>query len=250
MRLRIATLNILGTADGWTRREPLIRSAIGREQPDILALQEVDFDAAQPDLPPDAWRILRADETRPGFGNALGVRSAVPGAAGTAGERVELGDERCLLTTLLRLPGGGTVRLGSVHLHWQPDEPGVRERQVQRMLDWLAGAPAADAVAIAGDFNATPGEPATEMMRAAGFASAHAAVHGSDPAWTYPSPATPRDIAIRPPSCLDYIWVRGTAEVADAWTAFDEPGNAARDLYPSDHRGLVAVLDIGSAAGR
>ena len=43
MRLRIATLNILGTADRWSERGPLVHAAIGKERPDILALQEVDF---------------------------------------------------------------------------------------------------------------------------------------------------------------------------------------------------------------
>ena len=248
MRLRIATLNILGTADRWSERRPLVHAAIGKERPDILALQEVDFAAGQAEELLEGWRVFRGDEAEPGFGNALVVRDLQPDGADPSWERVELGEGRCLVTALLAMPGGGTLRAGSVHLHWQPDEPQVRARQVARMLDWIVRAAPADRVVIAGDFNATPDEPAVAAMGGAGFLSAYAAVHGREPAWTYPSPVTPDDVAIRPPSCLDYLWVGGSARVADAWTAFDEPSAANGQLYPSDHRGLVAELEIGPDA--
>ena len=54
----------------------------------------------------------------------------------------------------------------------------------------------------------------------------------------------PADVAVRPPSCIDYIWVSPTVEVRTALTAFDEPTARNGKIYPSDHRGIVATLEI------
>ena len=39
------------------------------------------------------------------------------------------------------------------------------------------------------------------------------------------------------PGCLDYIWVRGSAEVDEARLVFDRPAAGDPTLYPSDHFG-------------
>ena len=97
-----------------------------------------------------------------------------------------------------------------------------------------------------GDFNAEPDEPAPERLRAAGFRSAFAEVHGADPAVTWPSglqaPAMDTD---GPPGCLDYIWVRGAARVESARLAFDRPDPVDPTIYPSDHLGIAAWLAVG-----
>jgi hypothetical protein len=83
-------------------------------------------------------------------------------------------------------------------------------------------------------------------MRAAGFASAYAVANGADPAVTWPSglkaPGMDTD---GDPGCLDYIWVRGTVRVVDARLVFDRPHVDDPTLYPSDHLGLAAHLEIG-----
>jgi endonuclease/exonuclease/phosphatase family metal-dependent hydrolase len=47
------------------------------------------------------------------------------------------------------------------------------------------------------------------------------------------------------PGCLDYIWVLGPVAVAGARVAWDRPAAHDRTLYPSDHFGLVADLEVG-----
>jgi hypothetical protein len=47
------------------------------------------------------------------------------------------------------------------------------------------------------------------------------------------------------PACLDYIWLRGAARVGSARLVFDRPDPADGTLYPSDHLGIAAVLEIG-----
>ena len=47
------------------------------------------------------------------------------------------------------------------------------------------------------------------------------------------------------PDCLDYIWVRGAIRVVDCRLVFDRPDPADPTLYPTDHLGLAAHLEVG-----
>jgi hypothetical protein len=47
------------------------------------------------------------------------------------------------------------------------------------------------------------------------------------------------------PGCLDYVWVRGDIRVVDARLAFDRPHPDDPTLYPSDHFGIAAHLEVG-----
>jgi endonuclease/exonuclease/phosphatase family metal-dependent hydrolase len=113
------------------------------------------------------------------------------------------------------------------------------------LLDWLASAPPSDAVIVMGDFNAAPREPTYARMVDAGFRSAFAEANGAEPSVTWPSglqaPAMDTD---GEPDCLDYIWVRGSVRVDDARLVFDRPHPDDQTLYPSDHFGLAARLEI------
>ena len=97
-----------------------------------------------------------------------------------------------------------------------------------------------------GDFNADPTEPAYARMVAAGFRSAFAEANGAEPDVTWPSglqaPAMDTD---GDPSCLDYIWLRGAARAVNARLWADRPAIDDPGLYPSDHLGVVATVDVG-----
>jgi endonuclease/exonuclease/phosphatase family metal-dependent hydrolase len=99
---------------------------------------------------------------------------------------------------------------------------------------------------VLGDFNAEPDEPTYRHMLGAGYRSAFAEANGAEPPVTWPSglqaPAMDTD---GPPGCLDYIWLRGDVRVIDARLAFDRPDPTDPTLYPSDHLGLAAHLEIG-----
>ena len=81
--------------------------------------------------------------------------------------------------------------------------------------------------------------------RAGGFRSAFAEATGAEPAVTWPSglqgPAIDTD---GDPSCLDYVFVRGDARVLDARLWADRPAAHDPGLYPSDHYGIVATVEI------
>ena len=129
------------------------------------------------------------------------------------------------------------------HLHHLVPDNAVRDEQARGVVEWLDGS---DATMVVGDFNADPAEPAYARMVGAGFRSAYAAANGAEPAVTWPSglqgPAIDDD---GEPGCLDYIWVRGAVRVVSARLVFDRPAVDDPGLYPSDHVGVAAQVEIG-----
>ncbi len=245
--LHVATLNIRNLADRWGERLGLLLADMSALQPDLLGLQEVVYPMQQDRLIGAAgegrYGAFRAWAGRPEYGNSLLVREPL---AATEVDRLELGLNRSALRASVALPGGSRVMVVVTHLHHDVDGAAERVEQTGRLLDWLVAAPAAAAQIVMGDFNANPGEPAVVRMRAGGYRSAYADANGQDPAVTWPSglqaPAIDTD---GDPACLDYIWIRGAVRVVSARLAFDRPDPDDTTLFPSDHLGIAARLEIG-----
>jgi endonuclease/exonuclease/phosphatase family metal-dependent hydrolase len=243
----VATYNILNLADRWPERLPLILADMAALQPDLLGLQEVVYVMQQDRLIGAAgeghYAAIRGWAGRPEYGNSLLVREPL---TVDDVERVDLGHERAAHRVVLRLPGGRAILVAVTHLHHVPADLAVRDRQATTLLDWLASAPPTDGVVAMGDFNADPAEPAYVRMTAAGFRSAFLEANGAEPGITWPSglqaPAMDTD---GDPGCLDYVWVRGDIRVVDARLAFDRPHPDDPTLYPSDHFGIAAHLEVG-----
>jgi endonuclease/exonuclease/phosphatase family metal-dependent hydrolase len=246
-RLHVATLNILNLADRWPERQGLIYADMAALQPDLLGLQEVVYVMHQDRLIGAAgegtYAAHRAWAGRPEYGNSLLVRKPL---AASAVERLDLGLGRSALRAVVSLPGGATVLVGVTHLHHVVPAEAERDEQARQLLVWLDDAPPSDAQVVVGDFYAEPVEATYARMRAAGFRSALAEVDGADPAVTWPSglqaPAMDTD---GDPGCLDYIWLRGSVRATAARLVFDRPASDDPTLYPSDHLGLSAMLEIG-----
>ena len=246
-RLRVATLNILNLADRWPERLPLLLADMAALQPDLLGLQEVVYVMQQDRLLGAAgegrYEAIRGWAGRPEYGNSLLVREPLEGRDV---ERLDLGAQRAAHRAMVELPDGTRLLVVVTHLHHLGADEAVRDGQAEQLIDWLAGAPAADAVIAMGDFNADPGEPTYQRMRDAGFRSAFLEANGQEPAVTWPSglqaPAMDTD---GEPECLDYIWVRGDVHVANARLVFDRPAVGDPTLYPSDHVGISATLEFG-----
>lgn len=246
-RLHVATLNILNLADRWPERLPLLLADTAALQPDLLGLQEVVYVMQQDRLLGAAgagrYEVHRGWAGRPEYGNSLLVREPL---AATSPERLELSHGRSALRAVVALPNGAWVLVVVTHLHHVVDGAAERDAQAARVLDWIASAPPCDATIAMGDFNADPLEPTYARMVDAGFRSAYLEANGAEPAVTWPSglqaPAMDTD---GEPDCLDYIWVRGAARVVEARLAWDRPAVDDPTLYPSDHLGLSAHLEIG-----
>jgi endonuclease/exonuclease/phosphatase family metal-dependent hydrolase len=245
--LHVATINIRNLADRWSERSSLLLADMSVLQPDMLGIQEVVYPMQQDRLIGAAgegrYGTIRAWAGRPEYGNSLLIREPL---AATDVERLDLGLKRSALRATVALPAGGSVLVVVTHLHHEVDGASERDDQVAQVLDWLTTAPSSVVQIVMGDFNAHPGEPAVARMRAGGFRSAYADANGSEPSMTWPSglqgPAIDTD---GEPACLDYIWVRGVLRVDAARLVFDRPAVDDPTLFPSDHFGISAHLEIG-----
>ena len=247
-RLLVATLNIRNLADRWAERQGLLYADMAALQPDLLGLQEVVYPLQQDRLigasGEGTYAAVRGWAGRPEYGNSLLVKSPL---VAESDDRLELDLGRAAHRARVVLPDGGSVTMAVTHLHHPPDAAAERDAQAAAVLAWLATAPAADATILVGDFNASPREPAYARIGAAGFRSSHLEADGREPAYTWPSgiqaPGMDTD---GDPACLDYIWVRGAVRVVDCRLAWDRPAVDDPTLYPTDHLGLAAHLEIGA----
>jgi endonuclease/exonuclease/phosphatase family metal-dependent hydrolase len=246
-RLHVATLNILNLADRWVERLPLILADMAALQPDLLGLQEVVYVMQQDRLIGAAgeghYSTLRGWAGRPEYGNSLLIREPL---TGREVERLDLGLQRAAHRTVIERPAGSSLLVAVTHLHHAVPATAERDEQAAALIDWLKSAPETEATIVMGDFNADPAEPAYSRMVAARFRSAFAEANGVEPAVTWPSglqaPAMDTD---GEPDCLDYIWLRGAVRAVDARLVFDRPHPDDPSLYPSDHFGVAAHVEIG-----
>jgi endonuclease/exonuclease/phosphatase family metal-dependent hydrolase len=246
-RLHVATLNIRNLADRWAERQGLVYADMAALQPDLLGLQEVVYILQQDRLIGAAgegtYGAARGWAGRPEYGNSLLLRSPL---VGEAQERLDLGLGRSAHRVRVGLPDGGSLVMAVTHLHHPPDAAKERDEQAEALVAWLAGSPAADATVLVGDFNAGPAEPAYARIGAAGFRSSFLEANGHEPAYTWPSGIQAEGMDTDgDPACFDYIWIRGAVRVVDCRLAWDRPAVDDPTLYPSDHLGLAAHLEIG-----
>ena len=245
----VATLNLFNKVGRWGERQQLVADQMAALLPDVIALQEVDLIIDQAIA---TCRLVNSRLTggaryrvfhmaRPGRNahvQALAVMARLPVEAHEGLDYLSYDGVAHRLR--LRAEDGATLDFYNTHLYFPPDAVEERLAQAKRLLAWTETWAGAGATAIAGDFNAYPGEPALALMKER-FASAHETVHGQEPAKTWPTPVNTFDPS--PPGCLDYIYVAG-AKVLDAGLTLDKPSPLDADLYPSDHIGVMARLQI------
>ena len=246
--LHAATLNIRNIADRWSERLPLLLADMAALQPDVIGLQEVVFAAQQDRLLGASgaarYEAFRGWAGRPEYGNAILLRE---GFVAAEADRLDLGMNRSALWLPITAPDGQAFAFVVTHLHHTVPDEAQREAQAKALLTWLDGKSKPAAQIVVGDFNAEPVEPTYARMVEAGFRSAYAEANGVEPAVTWPSgiqaPGMDTD---GEPGCLDYIWIRGPITGRAARLVFDRPAVGDSTLYPSDHIGISAQLEIGT----
>lgn len=261
-RLKIVTINILTDLSRWKQRCLLLAEGLSALSPDLIALQEVH-------LPhnPARWladqlgypHLLISPKTgREAKHEALAWISRFPFENNLV---LDLrGQGRIAQCVGLKMDGQA-IGLVNTHLYWQPGESLARLRQVERLLDGLRSLPGNPPCIVCGDFNGTPETQAIQRMRQR-FQSAYAAVHGAEPDYTCPTPlprspwATARTLLgffllIRPQhlkldwrGTLDYIFVDPRLRVMDCQVALNRSSPEDVRIYPSDHFGLYAQIEL------
>jgi endonuclease/exonuclease/phosphatase family metal-dependent hydrolase len=263
-RVRLVTINILNdrrASTRWEERRSLLANGLRQLAPDLIALQEVRL--------PDRrayWLAEQLGDYSVSLCPRTGGLAADEGIAILSRLPVEEHATLDLRTQnrvaqLVRVNvAGRTFGLANGHFFWWTGDHPERVRQIQLLLEWLHDWPAEVPLAVCGDFNGEPHTSAIQLMRER-FASAHALVHGREPVYTAPAPLQRpmhplqrlvvgvmgmiANRSLKPwRGTLDYIFVNGGVRVRDCRVVLNEPAPHDPTLYPSDHFGLAATLEL------
>jgi len=262
--ITVATLNLFINPEGrWPQRAPLVVRQFLQINPDVVGFQEVDHTIDQAN-----WLVTwvnaelgRKDYVAYHMFNPRGVSGFESLAIVTRLPVVEHDglDYRAMDNIAhrvrLRLDDEIFLDFYNTHLYWVPSREGsaIRRQQAERLLQWVAMHGGASHQVIVGDFNAIPTGQTTALMKRT-FRSAYEVAQGRDPDRTWPSPLISTVNVMRafgvpslPPDysgTLDYIFVSHRVEVLEARVVFDRPDTVDETLYPSDHFGLMARLQV------
>jgi len=250
MRFRAATLNLEQDHKRWEKRRELVVAQLAAIKPDLLALNEVCMP-----LQTARWLQQQAKE-RIGIDYLLVQQTRVNGLSAVEGEAlltrfpiVETGNldyrTRDIVALVARVLVGSapldvyvTHQIGSVH------NDSLRLYQAQQLLAWIDGRDDVGARIVCGDFNATLDMPSAALMASrfqptqtaptAFTALAGSAGEVSHTGWP------------RMDRCIDYIWTSGL-RVVESRVCFDQPDARDATLWPSDHAGVWADLEVDKA---
>ena len=261
--LKVATINILFEMGEWEQRRELLVQGLAAESADLIALQEVKLPennsawlAEQLNFPYVHLVPYGKSEIKriPLYGTA--ILSRYPFQAKAV---LDLqGQGRKAQYVQVEWQGKPLVFCNG-HYYWYPGPSLHRVKQIELLLDWLGKFPPETPIIAVGDFNGAPGTPAIAKMKES-FNSAYAAHHGQEPEYTCPTPLGWRgwqrklrllklnllkNHTLKPwRGTLDYIFVNQYFHVKDCRLILNQPASHSRNLYPSDHFGIVAELMV------
>jgi endonuclease/exonuclease/phosphatase family metal-dependent hydrolase len=231
MELRVVTQNLWGGAGAWGRRRDLLLERLSREEPDVIALQEVRKfgDESQAH---ELARMLgnhhvhfAPARVEPGFceGVALLARGelTVRGVERLTHDQTDPMEGLSQRVVLHAWVSGLDVFVTHLSLSRL-----ARARTTEEILAFTARERRGPSVLL-GDMNATPDESIHARFSTA-WRDAWIARHGTRKGGTWP--------AIFPFLRYDYVYVSGEITVEDVHRL---------PFAGSDHRGLIAELSLG-----
>lgn len=252
--LSVATINLRHNADRWQQRRHLLVAQLVDAQPDLIGLQEISFTigqghwlrrqinlrlSGQADQP---YHLIqkRKHHLLKGYYEGIGILSRLPilyhdvRGLGYGG--------RLALRVHVELNSRQVADFVTTHLHHLPHDQEARLEQAMWLTGWLRTSRPVPYQIIAGDFNELPTGPAIRYIKQS-FQSAYELAHGYEPLATFPT------ALIQPlldwSACVDYIFLSpAITTIKQAQIFCDQPHPDNNTLYPSDHVGLIATLQI------
>lgn len=257
--LKVATINLRNRADRWLMRRQLLVSQLVEREPDVISLQEISLSIGQGrwlqrqinyrlsgnDKQP--YHLIQERRRHPSMMfEAVGLLTKLPIVYSDV---VSLGYQgRIAVRANLQLPAARTASrqqsldFVAVHLHHMSEEQDARLEQVMAMVGWLNDRRRVPLQVIAGDFNEVPGGPAIRFMKQT-YRSAYEEARGREPLATFPTALTQPLVDYA--ACLDYVFLSAAIQrVTNAAIFCDKADEADETLYPSDHVGLLATLEV------
>ena len=252
-RITVATLNLRNRRNRWPERRQLVVNELVEAHPDLLSIQEIFRPIGQgrwlrnqvnsriSGSSKEPYRLIqkRKQHLIQGYYEGIGIMSRIGVLSHDA---ISLGyGGRVALRVTVELPGGEPLEFVAVHLHHIAEEREAREEQVQRLVGWLGDRNPSPLQVVAGDFNEIPDGPAMKLMRQS-YRSTFVEYRGYDPIATFPTALLPD---VNWSGCLDYIFISSAiAKVVEVSLFCKKPDATDPTLYPSDHVGLLATLEI------
>jgi endonuclease/exonuclease/phosphatase family metal-dependent hydrolase len=159
---------------------------------------------------------------------------------------------RYALRAELGMPAG-PIAFFNTHLSWLPHDDAVREAQVRELTAWAGEKARGLPAVVCGDFNAAPETEPAGLMRRSGFIDAFGTLFPSDAGltWSNRNPYTLEECnrvsgALLAERRIDYVFFKpvenGRGRVSEARVVLDRPDG--RGIWPSDHFGMLAVIDF------
>lgn len=257
-RVTVATLNLRGRHDRWLERRSLVVAEILDHQPDLISLQEIyrpigqgrwlrnQINSRLGDSARGGYRLVQhwKDGFFAGLLEGIGILSRLPLLSHDA---ISLGyGGRVALRANVELRSGLTLDFVATHFHHVAHDREARLEQAMRVTSWLARANPVDHQVIAGDLNEVPDGPAIQYLRQA-YRSVFVEKRGYDPIATFPTALVENPTGWA--GCLDYIFVsKAIDKVAEARLFCNKAATGDPTLYPSDHVGLLATVEVDTSA--
>lgn len=260
--VKVVTINILFELNKWQQRRQLLVNELAAFQADLIALQEVKLPedtgtwlAQQLEMP----YVYLVPQQEPGKHNVLHGIAILSRHPFIQQASLDLQSQGRVAQYVQIAPQGQPLVFSNGHYYWYPGSHPERDKQVQRLLDWLGQLPPSMPVIAVGDFNGTPDTSAITLMKQQ-FNSAYATYHSKEPDYTCPTPLvqlnwlqllrqTWRNLIFNRTlipwrGTLDYIFINQHWRVKDCQLILNQPSPDNRYLYPSDHFGLAADLEM------
>jgi endonuclease/exonuclease/phosphatase family metal-dependent hydrolase len=248
MIFRVATLNLEQNRKRWTARRELIVQQLGELKPDFWALNEIY-------LPEQTGRWLqRAAAQRLGLEYALLQQSKAGEDSHTEAEglltrypvvetaNLDYRSYNCVAQVARFEMGGKLLDVYVTHLIAARVEDVARQFQARQLLAWAQSRGEADFSVVCGDFNAAPDQPSVRLM-ASSFTPTQTAPTAFTPSME-PGGGPTHPEWPRFDRCIDYIWVSPSIKIVASGLCFDKPAPDDSALWPSDHVGVWADLEL------
>lgn len=257
--IKIVTINISCDLSYWQARRGLILRDLREIEPDVVALQEARIPEKTAEWLAETLGYSHLFLTpKTGNGNAkegIVIMSQIPFKST---DWLDLGSQTRVAQKVVVEIDKIPVTIVNGHYYWEGDAE-ARLAQVETMLKWVRKENASGPVVACGDFNDVPDSLAINRMLEE-FESAHVVANGDEPDHTYPTPikflhltkvlrefwyGIVRNYRLKPwRGTLDYIFINSYIDVLDCKVVLNTPADYHRRMYPSDHFGVLAVLQV------
>lgn len=247
--MKILTLNLRHNQDRWEDRLPLVIDALQSEQADIIGFQEVWLGFQQAHLIADRLNKRTPENhysvfVEPKWGEnpieGIGLLSRLPVIEH---KRLELPEGERVAQSIRVEINGKTVDIANTHLHHRPERDEIiRLPQMETLLRWMFEQGNRRWI-LTGDMNAVPTSSTIQLAKKH-LASAYEVVHGDEPTTTFPTPLV-NDGYTGLSIAIDYIFFDPSVlRVKASQVIANQPHPNDAQLYPSDHYGLTAEIEI------